>query len=83
MAELELYGTKSCRFTAELREDLLWQERDFTEYDIEEDPAALERMMAFSEDTHIVPVLVENGTVVQIGWHGQGCFVGPGGRVSE
>lgn len=83
MADLELYGTKSCRYTAELREDLLWQERDFTEYDVEEDPAALERMLAFGDGNRTVPVLVEHGIVVQIGWHGRGCYVGPGGQASE
>ena len=78
MADLELYGTKSCPYTAELREDLLWQGRDFTEYDVEEDAEALARMFSLTEGNQTVPVLIEKGNVVQIGWQGRGCFVGTG-----
>lgn len=82
MAELELYGTESCRFTAELREDLIWNERDFVEYDVEQDPEALKRMVALTGGNRTVPVLVEDGEVAQIGWRGRGCFVGPEGQAS-
>lgn len=73
---LELYGTPSCRFTADLRDDLGWQGRPFTEYDVEADPEALARMQALTDGGRTVPVLVENGEVVQVGWQGRGCFVG-------
>lgn len=73
---LELYGTKRCPYTADLREELHWQERDFTEYDVEDDPAALERMLALTDGQRTVPVLVNDGEVEQIGWKGRGCFVG-------
>ncbi len=75
MADLELFGTQSCRYTAELREELLWQEREFTEHDVEADPAALERMLALTGGQRTVPVLVENDKVVEIGWQGRGCYV--------
>ena len=71
----ELYGTSSCRFTAEVREDLEWQGRDFVEYDVEADPAALARMLTLTGGQRTVPVLVEDDAVVQIGWHGRGCYV--------
>lgn len=76
MAELELYGTKRCPYTADLREELQWQGRDFTEYDVEENTEALERMLSLTDGRRTVPVLVENGKVEQIGWQGRGCFVG-------
>lgn len=75
MADLELFGTPSCRYTAELREELLWQERAFTEHDVEADPAALERMLFLTGGQRTVPVLVEDGKVVEIGWQGRGCYV--------
>ena len=71
----ELYGTRTCRFTAELREDLAWQGRDFVEHDVEADAAALARLRALTGGA-TVPVLVEDGRVVQVGWQGRGCFVG-------
>ena len=78
MAKLELYGTASCQFTEEMREWLEWKGSEFVEYDVEADPAALERMKALSGGQRTVPVLVENGKVVQIGWQGRGCIVGAG-----
>lgn len=76
MANVELYGTKSCLYTGELREELLWQNREFSEYDVEDDRAALARMLALTPGSRTVPVLVEDGRVIQIGWQGRGCIVG-------
>jgi glutaredoxin 3 len=75
MADLELYGGKACMYTTELREQLLWLERDFVEYDVESDDAALRRMLALTGGQRGIPVLVENGFVVQIGWQGRTCVV--------
>jgi len=72
---LELFGTASCPYTAEMRESLEWQRREFEEYDVEKDQQALERMLAVTGGQSSVPVLVEDGKVVQIGWQGRGCFV--------
>jgi mycoredoxin len=69
---LELYGTAGCPFTAELRQELEWDGRDFVEHDVEADPAAFARLAALT-DQRTVPVLVEDGRVVQIGWQGRGC----------
>jgi mycoredoxin len=75
---LELYGTSSCPYTEELREWLHWNRRDFVEYDIEADSAARERLHALDSSLRTVPILVEDGKVVQVGWHGRGCVIGPG-----
>ncbi len=75
--QLELYGTRGCTFTAELREHLLWEGRDFREYNVEDDVDALRRMLRLTGGQRTVPVLVEGGRVAQIGWHGRGCVVAP------
>jgi glutaredoxin 3 len=71
----ELFGTKSCPWTGELREHLLWEEIDFAEHDVETDPAALARMLELTGGQRSVPVLVEDGRVQQIGWQGRSCLV--------
>jgi glutaredoxin len=78
VARLELYGTASCPYTQELREWLEWTRRDFEEYDVEADPEARRRIHSIDGSLRTVPVLVEDGKVVQIGWHGRGCIVGSG-----
>ncbi|MEO7823482.1 MAG: carbamoyltransferase HypF [Gemmatimonadaceae bacterium] len=72
---IELYGTPGCSYTSELREQLLWEDKAFTEYDVEADQAALRRMLALTDGQRTVPVLVEDGRVSQIGWQGRGCTV--------
>jgi len=76
MPKTELFGSSACAFTGEMREWLEWHGRDFTEYDVERDPAALARLRAATGGQSTVPVLMEDGKVVQIGWDGRGCFVG-------
>ena len=78
MAKLELYGTASCPYTQELREWLEWTRREFLEFDIEADPEARKRMHAIDSGVRTVPVLVEDGKVIQVGWRGHGCVVGAG-----
>ena len=75
---LELYGTSSCPYTEELREWLQWNRRDFVEYDIEVDVTARERLREVDNSLRTVPILVEDGKVIQVGWHGRGCVIGPG-----
>ena len=74
---LELYGTATCPYTAELREDLEFRGRDFVEYDVESDADALARMTALagSGGAAAVPVLVEDGRVLQVGYNGRSCYV--------
>jgi mycoredoxin len=71
---LELYGTRTCPYTAELREDLEFRGCAFAEYDVELDGGAMRRMAALSGGG-AVPVLVEDGRVVQVGFHGRSCYV--------
>ena len=72
---IELFGTRACPYTAELREQLLWDQRDFVEYDVGDDRDALERMLRLTDGQRTVPVLVENGQVTQIGWRGLGSVI--------
>lgn len=72
---LELFGTASCPFTTEMREDLEWRGIAFTQYDVEANAQALARLLSLTPGQRTVPVLVENGKVVQIGWQGRGCAV--------
>jgi glutaredoxin 3 len=73
----ELYGTATCSFTQELREWLEWKRRDYVEFDVEKDADALDRMLLMTGGQRTVPVLVEDGRAVQIGWQGRGCVVNP------
>ncbi len=77
-AKIELFGTQSCPHTQEMREWLEWQRRDFVEYDVEADAAAMQRFLALAGQQRMVPILVEDGKVVQTGWQGRGCMVGEG-----
>ena len=72
----ELFGTRSCPYTQEMREWLEWKGYDYIEYDVEADAGARERMIVIAGGQRIVPVLAENDSAVQIGWQGRGCVVG-------
>lgn len=76
MPKLELYGAATCPYTSEMREWLEWKRSEFTEYDVESDSDARERMRALVQAPFTVPVLVEDGKVIQVGWQGRGCVVG-------
>jgi glutaredoxin len=71
----ELYGTERCPYTQEMREWLEFRGCEFVEYDVENDPAARERMKALAGGQRSVPVLVEAGRVVEVGWQGRSCIV--------
>jgi glutaredoxin len=75
VAKVELYGAASCPFTREMRDWLELSGRDFVEYDVEADAEARARVQAITRGQRTVPVLVENGAAVQIGWQGRGCIV--------
>ncbi len=71
---LELFGTASCPHTREMREWLEWRGCDFVEYDVEANRDALARMRELTGQ-RIVPVLTEDGKLIQSGWQGRGCVV--------
>ena len=75
MAQFELFGSAACPYTTEMREWLEWRGAEFVEYDVDADPAARERMRALSGGQRTVPVLIEGGKVIQVGWQGRGCVV--------
>ncbi len=79
MAKFELFGTASCPYTQEMREWLEWKRHDFIEYDVEADNAARDRMLKLANGQRTVPVLVEEGKVIQIGWQGRGCTIDTSG----
>lgn len=76
MTTLELYGSEHCQYTQELRDWLEWTRRAFREFDVETDPEANARMIALTGGGRNVPVLVEEGRVIQVGWQGRSCVVG-------
>ncbi|MGA6980185.1 MAG: glutaredoxin domain-containing protein [Candidatus Sulfotelmatobacter sp.] len=75
MAKLELFGAARCPHTQEMREWLEWKRSDFVEYDVEADPVARNRMRQLAAGHRSVPILVEEGRVIQIGWRGHSCIV--------
>jgi glutaredoxin len=75
VAKLELYGTARCPYTEEMRDWLEWKRSEFVEYDVEADPAARGRMRDVAGGQCNVPLLVEDGKVVQVGWQGRCCVV--------
>jgi glutaredoxin len=75
MAKLELYGTERCPHTQDMRDWLEFNRRDFVEYDVEADPLARQRMREIDSSLRKVPVLVEDGKVLQVGWQGHVCLI--------
>lgn len=75
MATRELFGTAACPYTRDLREWLELRRVAFTEYDVEADPVARQRLRDVAGSLRTVPVLVEDGRIVQVGWEGRGCVV--------
>jgi glutaredoxin 3 len=74
-SSVELYTAAGCEHSAAAREDLEWRGVDFVEYDVEEDREAYERMLGITGGNRTVPVIVEEGKPVQVGWMGRGCVV--------
>ena len=75
MAKLELYGTRSCPYTQEMREWLEFRGTEFVEFDVDDDREARERIRALANGQRTVPILVEDGKISQIGWQGRGCVL--------
>jgi glutaredoxin len=71
---LELYGSASCPYTAQLREDLEWRHETFVEYDVDADAQALARMLDLTRGDRTIPVLIDGHCLVQVGYEGRGCY---------
>jgi glutaredoxin len=80
VASYELYGTERCPYTKEMRDWLELRDAEFQEHDVENDPAARERLMRISGGQRVVPVLVAEGRVVQVGWQGRSCTINVEGK---
>jgi glutaredoxin len=72
---LELFGTARCPHTQEMRDWLEGRRCTFVEYDVERDPEARRRMHELANGQRNVPLLVEDGKVLQVGWQGRSCIV--------
>lgn len=72
---VELYTTYGCPHSEAAREDLEWRGVGFVEYDVEQDLEARERMLEITGGKRMVPVIVEEGKLSQVGWQGMGCSV--------
>jgi glutaredoxin 3 len=72
---VELYTTTWCPHSAAARDELEWRGEAFIEYDVEQDGSAYQRMLELTGGQRTVPVVVEEGRPVQIGWAGHGCQV--------
>jgi glutaredoxin 3 len=72
---VELYTASHCPYSASAREDLEWRGVEFVEFDVEHDPAARDRMLQLTGGSRTVPVIVEEGKPVQVGWMGRGCVI--------
>jgi mycoredoxin len=73
---LELFATKTCPYCAEVREQLDGEGAEYAEYDVEADDEARSRLVALVGPHALVPVVVEDGRVSQVGAAGRGCFIG-------
>lgn len=71
---LELFGSASCPYTAQLREDLEWRREPFAEHDVESDAGAFARMLRITGGDRTIPVLCDGERIVQIGYEGRGCY---------
>jgi glutaredoxin 3 len=58
-----------------MRDRLEFRRCDFVEYDVENDPAARYRMRELTGGQRNVPLLAEEGKVLQVGWQGRSCIV--------
>ncbi len=71
---LVLFGSASCPFTAQLREDLQWRGEAFVEFDVDADAQALTLMLRLTDGDRTIPVLSDGERIVQVGYEGRGCY---------
>jgi glutaredoxin 3 len=64
-----IYGKDSCPYTQAARDDYAKRGVEFEYINVKKNAAALERMLEYSNQRRVVPVIVENGEVT-IGFGG-------------
>ena len=72
---IELYAAAACEHCAAAREDFEWRGIEYVEYDVEKDAEAYTRMLQLTGGARTVPVIVEEGKPVRVGWMGRGCSI--------
>jgi glutaredoxin 3 len=72
---VELYTSSGCPYSAAARDDLEWRGIEFVEYDVDKDAQARARLPQLTGGTRTVPVIVEEGKPVQVGWMGRSCIM--------
>ena len=76
MKLFELYGTSTCPYTRDMREWLEMRGAGLRRVRCRGRPGARANGSAPSPGRQrTVPVLVDEGAVVQVGWQGRGCTV--------
>ena len=76
MARFELYGSAFCPNTQDMRDSLEFRGVEFIEYDIDRNAAARARLIELQHGQRNVPMLVEDGKVIEVGWQGRSCIMG-------
>ena len=67
---VEIYGKDSCPYTQAARDDHCRRGVEFTYVNVKKDAAALARMLEYSNGRRAVPVIVDAGGQVTIGFGG-------------
>jgi glutaredoxin 3 len=67
--QVTIYTKPGCPYCAAAKDDLQRRGLGYTEYNVQEDPAALRRMLELNGNRRHVPTLVEGGRVT-VGFHG-------------
>jgi glutaredoxin len=75
---LELFASATCPYCEQVREQLELDGLDYVERDVDADEPARARLSGLLGPGAMVPVLVEDGRVTQVGVAGRGCYVGRG-----
>lgn len=69
MPDVEIFTKPGCPYCAAAKDDLRQRGLHYTEYNVQGDAAALERMLALNGGRRHVPTMVE-GDRVSVGFHG-------------
>jgi len=72
---VEFFASQSCPFCAEVRERFDDDGVAYIERDVDDDASARERLAQLLGPSAMVPVVVEDGRVIQVGVAGRGCYV--------
>jgi glutaredoxin 3 len=69
MTEATIYTKPGCPYCAAAKDDLQQRGLPYTEYNVQSDEAALQRMLALNGGHRRVPTVI-HGSQVSVGFHG-------------